>query len=95
VLTGEVEAEVNQFSVALTVQGTVRSLDPQSGRCEVVLRSGDMLPVQFHTETLFAVSINVDRVDRDKVPDRPASQPNDTGGQVAKIHDRHPRREES
>ena len=65
---------MNYFNVGLTIQGTVTSVDPQNGRCEVLLRTGDTLPIQFGTETYFTVLKNMDGVDRDKVPE-PANPP--------------------
>ncbi len=75
---------MNHFNVTLTVQGTVRSINPQMASCELTLRSGDVMAVQLGTETWFTVLTNVDGVDRDKVPEPTESPPGDLARRVAK-----------
>jgi hypothetical protein len=75
---------VDYLNVALTVQGTVKSVDAARGRCELILRTGDTLAVQFGPETTFSVMTNLDGLDRDKVPDAADPPAGDLGRRVAK-----------
>lgn len=75
---------MNYFNTALTLQGTITSVDPQRARCEIKLRSGDTWSVQFATETTFSVITNVDGVDRDKVEEPAGAHNGDLSYRVAK-----------
>jgi len=75
---------VNHFNLALTIQGTVKSVDPRAGRCEITLRSGDVMTVQFAPATWFTVLSNADGVDQDKVDEPAEQQPTDLAHRIAK-----------
>jgi mannose/cellobiose epimerase-like protein (N-acyl-D-glucosamine 2-epimerase family) len=75
---------VNHFNITLTIQGTVKSVDPRNARCEVTLRSGDTMAVQFSAGSWFTVMTNADGVDNDKVEESAEPQPTDLARRVAK-----------
>jgi mannose/cellobiose epimerase-like protein (N-acyl-D-glucosamine 2-epimerase family) len=75
---------LDYFNVALTALGTVKAADPQRGRCELALRTGDTLAVQFGVETAFSVLTNADNLDRDKVAEPGVPQPTDLARKIAK-----------
>ena len=75
---------VDYFNVSLTVLGTVKSVDLPRARCELSLRTGDTLTVQFGTETAFSVLTNIDNMNLDKVPEPSDAPANDLGRRMAK-----------
>src|SRR5206468_2708341 len=75
---------VNHFNAGLTVQGKVKSVDPRAGRCELALRSGDVMTVQFGPATWFTVLSNADGVGQDKVAEPEEQHPTDLAHRIAK-----------
>ena len=60
---------LSSFNQTLTVTGTIVSADPDNPSFSIEARSGDIFQAVVGRETYYSVLSNLDRLDRNRVPD--------------------------